>query len=476
MNTKQPKTLLLQRVFVLTAVWLTGCGSTGSTSPNLAEAPRCTILASSFAINPVVDSVLVSERTDPSTTHGFTRFREISAPRGNPAVGFTPDIYGVSEAWTRNSVGSVVVRAQAHPARRPIAGDFKGSAWTIHTQDARGAWSIPIAGGSANQGNELDDAAVGSVTVPQLMPVGLASPQVFGCAGVRSEDDSVRSTWLIQITPADAAAGTPSQVRGIQDVLNGDDRFIGNPSVPLGGVGPNVPPTPRINGLPGNPVREGSVKCAMMQFEDNVASRELHMLAIRNGVLHHSMASNFTTATRSTGLTFNRFNTVSTWGDVGHALGGGFGNIVDAVMVARPNAVSVFFVAESGGTFKLWHAVRFSANGGSWRVADDVFGKIGIFPRGRIDKFRVAAGMCPTMGQPYTSELVYAMWVGDQDIQIGRVVSTPRHWVAGVDGIYSHLFDLSRLKGGTSDANRQMHIDDMHIVARPFADDARASP
>lgn len=476
MRARLPRVVFVQAAAALGVAMLTGCGSTGGTSPNLAETPMCTILASSIMLNPLSAMALVSERTDSTTPHGFTRFRGIAVPRGNPAVGFTPDNYGISEAWTRNTAGSVVVRGQSHPARRGNTGPFSASAWTINTQDARGIWSPPIRTLSAQRGSEIDDPVAGSLTTPQLMPVGIATPQVFGCAGERSEDEAVRSTWLIEVTPANSRSGTQARVDLIQDLLNGDDRFVRNPSVPLGGIGPNVPPTPRINGLPGHPVREGSVKCTMMQFEDDVATRELHMVALRNGMLYHSMASNFSAATRSTGLTFSRFNTVSTWGDVGGALGGNFGNIVDVALVARPNAVSVFFVAESGGTYKLWHAVRFSAHGGSWRPADDVFAKIGIFPRGRIDKFRIAAGMCPTLENPYSSELVYAMWVGDRDLHIGRMVSTPRQWTADVHGIYSHLFDLSRLKGGTSDTSRQSRIENMQILARPFRDDAHASP
>lgn len=476
MSRVHAKTLLFQGAIVFSVAGLVGCSSTGGTSPNLAEVPRCTILKSHFAENPVVNGASASERTDPSTTHGFTRFRNISEPRGNPAVGFTPDVYGISEAWTRNSTGSVVVRAQSHPARRGTTGPFSASAWTLNAQDARGAWSAPIRTLSAQRGNEVDTPTAGSLTTPQLMPVGVANPQVFGCAGLRSQDEAVRSTWLIEVTTANPAAGTSAGVDLIQDMLNGDDRFV--PNAPGILIGPANPPSPRIIGRPGNPVSDGSVKCAMMQFQDNVASRELHMLAIRNGVLYHSMASNFglTTASSGSGSPFNRFNTVSTWGDVGQALGGGFGNIVDATMVARPNAVSVFFVAESGGTYKLWHAVRFSSSGGSWRAADDVFGKIGIYPRGRLDRFRVAAGLCPTLENPYTSELVYAMWIGEDELKIGRVVSTPRHWAAGVDGIYSHLFGLSHLTGGTSDTSRLSRIENIQILARPFSDISRASP
>jgi hypothetical protein len=452
---------------------LAGCDTTGRAIAGIAVAPMCTIHAVTFNASSQVDVALVSERTSENVNHGFTRFRGIGGPRGNAALGFTSDVYGISEAWSRNSAGSVVYRAQAHPARRPIAGDFNASAWSINTQDARGTWSSVIAGGTANQGNELDTPAAGGLTVPQLMPVGLANPQVFGCAGARSQDDVVRTTWLIEVTAANATAGTPSRVGTIQDLLTGDDRFVRNPSVPLGGIGPNVPPTPTITNRPGDPVREGSVTCAMAQFEDDIATRELHMLAIRNGVLHHSMASNFGPATRSTGATFNRFRNVSAWGDVGQALGGRFGTIVAATMVGQPRAVHVFFVAESGGLHKLWHAVRFSANGGSWRPADDVLALNTAFPRGRNAAFRIAAGKCPVAGQPQESELVYAMWTDDPDIRIGRIVSTPRQWAANIFGTHSQLFDLSALIGANADPAQRSTVNSLVINTRPFRDDAR---
>jgi hypothetical protein len=472
-STKQPLPVFFQYVAAFSVALLTGCDTTGGRTANIPVAPMCTIHAVTFNASSQVEVALVSERTNPNVSHGFTRFRGIGVPRGNSAVGFTSDVYGISEAWSHNSAGSVVYRAQAHPARRPVSGDFNASAWSINTQDARGAWSSVIAGGTANQGNELDTPAMGGLTVPQLMPVGLANPQVFGCAGARSEDDAVRTTWLIQVTASNAAAGNPSRVSTIQDLLTGDDRFVRNPSVPLGGIGPNVPPTPRITNRPGDPVREGSVTCAMTQFEDDTATRELHMLSIKNGVLHHSMANNFGPATRSTGLTFNRFLTVSAWGDVGQALGGGFGNIVAAAMVGQPRAVHVFFVAESGGLHKLWHAVRFSANGGSWRPADDVLAINTAFPRGRNAAFRVAAGMCPLADKPQESELVYAMWTDDPDIRIGRIVSTPRQWAANIFGTHSQLFDLSALIGANADPARSSTINSMVIGARPFRDDAR---
>lgn len=473
---KQPPSVIFQGVAAFSVAFLAACASTGGGTATVPVAPMCTILAVDFEINPKVDVALVSERTDPAVSHGFTRFRAIGTPRGNPAVGFTPDVYGISEAWSRNSAGPVVYQAQAHPARRPASGDFNASAWSIQTQDAAGTWSPVIATFSANRGNEQDDPAAGGLTVPQLMPVGVANPQVFGCAGARSEDNAVRTTWLIEAMAPNAAAGTRGDVMFIQDLLNGDDRFVRNAPGPL--IGPANPPTPTITGRPGNPVREGSVQCAMTQLEDNLATRELHMLAISNGVLFHIMASDFGPATSSPGSTFNRFRAVSQWAEVGQALGGGFGNIVAATLVAsHPTAISVFFVAESGGRYSLWHAVRFSANGGSWRPADDVLRLNGGHPSGAGFPFHVAAGTCPVLGQPQDSVLVYAMWDNDHRIiWFGRFASTPREWLPGLQGNYSALFDLSRRLAGTSDTSRHDTIQNLVIVAGPFRDDARPPP
>jgi hypothetical protein len=461
---------MVQCFAACSAAFLTACTSTGGTTASVPVAPMCTILAVNFSSNPQLDMAFVSERTDSTVNHGFARFRQIASPRGNSAVGSVNDVYAISEAWSRNSAGPVVYRAQAHPAPRRTPSDFKASAWSINTQDARGTWSTPIGPFSANSGNEEDAPAAGGLTGPQLMPVGVANSQVFGCAGARSADNAVRSTWLIEATAGNAATGTRGDVMLIQDLLSGDDRFVPNAPGPL--IGPSTPPTPTITGRPGHPVREGAVQCAMTQLEDNLATRELHMLAISNGVLYHSMANNFGPAATAPGGA--RFRAVSQWGDVSQALGRSFGNIIAAAIVGRPTSVEVLFVAESGGLHKLWRATRFSGSG-SWRPADDVFVLNDTWISGRIRPFRVAAGMCPALEDPQSSELIYTMWseVGDdREVALGRIVSTPRTWFPGMHGIYSHFFGLSQLIGQPS-ASRQDTINSMVIVARPFADDAR---
>ncbi len=477
MSMKQTASMLVQGFGALGMILLTGCGSTPGGRATVPVAPMCTMHAVIFSVNPPDSRVLVSERTNPNSNHGFTRFRIIAGPRGNTAVGFTPDVYGFSEAWSHNTAGSVVYRAQAHPARRGNTGPFSASAWSLNTQDATGRWSPTSRVFSAQRGTEQDSPPVGGMTVPQLMPVGLATPQVFGCAGERSQDEAVRTTWLIEATASNPATGTPGAptIDFVQDLLSGDDRFVPNAPGPL--RGPANPPAPRITDRPGMPVRDGTVQCAMTQFEDDVSTRELHMVAIRNGVLHHSMANNFgeVRANAGTGFAFNRFRTVSTWGDVGQALGGGFGNIIDVAVVARPRALHVFFVAQSGSSTRLWHAVRFSAGGGSWRPADDVLTLNGAHPSGAGFPFRIAAGLCPQVGQPQQTELVYTLW-NDRlgAMWTARVVSTPQQWLPGLQGTYSPLIDIAPLRGGN--ATNPASIDSMVIGTRPFRDDARPPP
>lgn len=463
------------RIVIGCALLLVSCATTGKSpppTPTVVVAPMCILLATTTMINPTSDVTTVSERTDPTAFHGFRRLHAMSGPRGNSTVGFRPEVYGTDEAWLRNPFAPAVFRAQSHPARRPNSNDFAGSAWSITAQNASGVWSRVLTVGSANPGNDRDDPVAGGMTTPQLMPVGLANPQMFACAGERSEDDRVRTTQLIEVTP--------TGITPIQDLLSGDDRFVPNTPGPL--RGPADPPTPTIRNLPGNPVRDGRVECAMTQLEDDVASRELHMLAISNGVLYHSMANNFGTATTGNGLTFNRFNTVSPWGDVGQALGGGFGNVVHATLVSRPRSVSVFFVAQKNNVFRLWHAVRFSAGAGSWRPADDVLALTGGNANGVVDPFRVAAGVCPMFGEeatgarPDETELVYVMYRPDRVMTGGRIVSTTRQWSVGLPGNYSPLSDMTKLMSTTSDTTRNHTLEKLVITTRPFADNAVPPP
>ena len=215
-------------------------------------------------------------------------------------------------------------------------------------------------------------------------------------------------------------------------------------------------------------MRDGSVQCAMRQAGDDVTTRELHMLTIFKGVLYHSMASNFSPA-GSDGVTFNRFNTMTPWTDVSRVIGN-FGTIVSSTIVAsRPYAVSVLFVAESGGRYRLFHAVRFSPSG-TWRPTDDVLAQNGSAASSGFP-FQIAAGVCPTLGQPHEPELVYATWNDLGQVSVGRIVASPQTWSTGLTGTYSPTSVINL--GGDPSASR---IQSLAITARPFSENARATP
>lgn len=469
-----------------TSTLFVACTTTGSGSRTVPITPMCTILCDVWDQGSSWHGqVLVSERTDPSVPHNFAAFRPMSPPLGNPLISFTtsaigvPSTYAISEAWLRGR--HEVHRAQATPAKRATESgpDFYGSAWNITAQNASGIWSS-VGTGTANAGHELDTPELGALTVPQLMPVGLASPQMFGCAGGRAENDGSRTTWLIESIARRPAPGVMERINFIQDLLNGDNYFVANrpltPS-PLGpSVGPPTPPTPTMSG-PGDQTGNGSVQCAMSQVDDNIATRELHMLAIRGGILYHSMASNFGPVTDGNGWGFNRFLDVSGWGDVGQVLGGGFGNITSAAIVARFSSINVFFIAASGGRYRLWHTVRFPS--GSWRPPVDVLSRSGDAPNGSLESYYdVYAGICPTFGatvwDAQNTELLVVLPGGRSELQVIRVVSAPREWKPGVTGVYS---PLERLEiPANSRNNNAFHPRNVVVTVRPFRDNATPPP
>jgi hypothetical protein len=215
----------------------------------------------------------------------------------------------------------------------------------------------------------------------------------------------------------------------------------------------------------------------MRQFEDDVTTRELHLVTVQRGVLYHSVASNFSTATTGNGFTFNRFNTVTPWTDVSQAVGN-LGNVISAAIVAsRPSAVSLFIVAESAGRYRLYHAVRFSPSG-SWRPVDDVFALNGATLNGFSFPVKVAAGVCPVLGRSFESELVYATWDEHGFVRVGRVVPTAQQWEPGNNSIYSPLSEVAQFSPVTTGRfTRTEHsIQSLSVAARPFSDEARPTP
>ena len=433
--------------------------------------PTCTILAVNSLKNPPNDTPLSSRRAPGAqfATGGFTLFTSLNGPHGNVPVAGNNNAYGISEAWFRRPGNATVVRAQSHGAPRRGATDSLASAWSIRAQDAAGNWGPVFAEGTANRGDEIDDSPTGALTVPQLMTVGTANPQMFACAGLRTQDNTGRSTWLIEIFPPNTASAVAGRFDGVQDVLYGDDRFLPNAPGPL--RGPANPPSPRVAG-PGDQARNGHAQCAMTQQDDDLTTRELHMVVVVQGRLYHSMASGFGPARDDNGLVVtNRFSAISPWAEVSPALGVNFGTIESATLTAsRPRAISIIFEAvDAGGRHRLWHAARLSTGGGSWRPADDVTAASGASLTGLVESWNVASGMCPSFdGVPNApDELVYLTW-NNTSMHVGRVVSTPRTWEPGITGIYSPLERIPRALTLPDDPTRQNVAQSVRLFGRPF--------
>lgn len=458
----------LAMVTLVGATLVAGCGSTGGGPSGPATwpvNPFCSVMIAETIDAPRIRQVMSTTRTDQAAANHFTRVS--GRVRLNPFVVNDNESYGWSEVWFRRVTAPVVIRATSHPAPRSSS-DNQASRWALDMQDLTGAWSAaPFATGSANAGNEIDDATAGALTTPQLMSVGVANPQVFACAGTRTEDNALRTTSLFEVVVPPPGTTAPS-TRFIQDLLYGDDRFVPNRSGPL--IGPANPPTPRVAGV-GDQAGDGAVLCAMTQVDDDVTTRQLHMIARRNGGLYLSVADQFGTATSESGATSLRFSRVSPWQDVGQALGGAYGQVVSAAIVAsRPAAVSILFVAQTGAQYRTYHAVRFSS--GVWRPTDDVLAlRDGTGAIGALSPFNVAAGMCPMY--PETSadrgdEIVYVLWRDNDFASVGRIISTSRTWPnSSITGIYS---PMSRLDGLMRSVNptRNHRLTRFSIAARPF--------
>jgi hypothetical protein len=288
------------------------------------------------------------------------------------------------------------------------------------------------------------------------MPVGYTSPLMFACAGGRTADDAERTTLLYEVT-------NPSGIVFHQDLLNGDAKGYRGPD---GLATANI--LPMVSG-PGDPIRKGIVQCATVQQGDDAATRELHMIAIQNGALYHSLANNYSPV--QTFQAMSRFHTVSSWGNVGAVLGGNFGNITSAAIVAHPSAISVFFVGELGGVYRLWHTVRFSSDG-SWRPAKDVLALSGE-PLGRTAPFLVSAGICPELGAAVwdesTTETLVALRLSVAPPAVGviRVAKTARQWAPGVNGFYSPMRTIP-----TGPMGSTFLLRNVSVAARPFRDNA----
>ena len=408
-NVRCPKVSVVRAVvLVCTFTLLAACQPSRTRTPVVPVTPMCTILCevSSTSVISWNGRVFVSDRTDPAVGHNFAAFRAMSRPLGNPDIGFTnptgvPDTYGISEAWMHWPGAPEVYRAQATPAFRTTVAtpDVWGSAWNIRVQDQSGAWSDVLFRGTANRGDEGDAPEVGAITVPRFMPVGLANLEMFACAGSRTQDNAERTTWLIAVTAPNTARGTQGSIRYIQDLLSGDDRWLppsGRP--PLSGTAPPRRPTPPVSG-PGNPIRTGSVMCGMTQLDDDVTTRELHMLAIDGGRLYHSMASNFGPFTDEWGFTPNRFRTVSPWETSGRHWAA-----ASATSSARRSSLTRRRSASSSWPIPAADATVYGTPCDSLRAAGrggppgDVLALSGDAANGTVYPFHVSAGICPEFG------------------------------------------------------------------------------
>ena len=362
--------------------------------PRCRSPPFCSIVESQSFINPPLHESNSTERLDATTANHFNRIHDTSGPRNNPFIFNNTDLYAVDEVWLHRA-SAAVVRASVHPANRVNTTDGLASAWSFRFRRFRQVVGRPRQGQRERRERRGRWQAAARM-VPQLMTVGSATTEVFACAGGRTEDNTGRTTWLLEVTPpatATSATNPGVTVMSIQDVISGTITLCEHPE-PLHG------PTLRRRTCTGPAMpRTTALQCAMTQVGDNVATRELHMIALYNGVLYHSMASNFSTPTSDPNGNFKRFASISPWASVTQALGGTFSNVVSAIVASRQSADQRVLRREGRGAdtaHKNYHAVRFSANGGSWRPVDDVLALregAGAIPG--FTAFNVAAGMCP---------------------------------------------------------------------------------
>jgi hypothetical protein len=206
----------------------------------------------------------------------------------------------------------------------------------------------------------------------------------------------------------------------------------------------------------------------MRQVNDDLTTRELHMILVANGHLYHSVASNWGTATDGNGNPFSRFRTVSSWADVEQALGLNYGPVSSAAVVAKPSGISLFFTAASGGVYKVWHTQRRSSDG-AWQPAKDVLALSGDAPNGTVYQLNVAASRCPRNGASVwdesTTETVLALWGGptQKEVLVIRAStdgSTFSAWRGVPVGAMSGPFYLRNVR----------------VTVRPFRDDGTAFP
>jgi hypothetical protein len=449
------------------------CGGGSGGGSTIAINPACTILCEvgDQTVGRWNGRVFVSEQTSATEPSHFAPFRAMSPPLGNPPVLVNstgvPDTYAVSEVWQHFLDSPVVFRAQATPETRHTddgTTDSFASSWTLDVQDAMGAWSH-VGSGQASNGTDPDSPETGALYVPQLMAVGVANPQVFACAGLKTEDGRARTTRLIEAI-ANPSRGIKASAPRIQDLLYGDKYFKPLPPDVLAPSPPQTPPTPPVGGA-GDSSKWGEItQCAMHQVGDDLQSRQLHMILVNNGHLYYSVANDWGTANDGNGTPFSRFRAVSPWADVEQEIGVNYGPISSAAIVAQPAGVSYFFTAASGGgRYRIWHVLK--RPDGTWRPAQEVLALSGDAPNGSVYALNVTAARCPKyeagVWDEASTETVLAIWGGpaQKEVLVIRTDgSSYSPWRGLAQGAMSGPFYLRNVR----------------VAVRPFADNGVAFP
>ena len=452
-------------------------------TPTIAIEPGCAIHANVNLTGPgriaVNGSPFTAFRTGADTD--FSAFIATGGPIGDPSTGL-PDTFALREAWQHQPIGAKVYRGQVVPATRILNNnrDFNNRRWVVDVQDAKLGWKGPVKSTSLVLDNTspLRSDGFGSdpadeQMMPQFMAVGQAVPEMFFCAGERTADDANPTTWLFQSTPPDAN-GTGGN-RFVQDILNGDNILRQNATV-AGAPLPGTMGRPRPSiGAPGAPISTGHVSCAMTQSADNIATRVLHVLAVHDGKLLHSVLTDFGAVTDGDTPPFstvNRFRAVTPWAEVQPQWGVDIGHVGNFSAVVKGQALHVFIVARTTSALRLWHTVRF--NSGQWTAPRDVWRESGDAFNGSAYPFRVSAGVCPSPGASVwndaNTETVLALLGGPSggELLSMRVVSQPQLWVNGrFPSVYSPWRTLAP-GAMTQIPPASFFVRSVSVTARPF--------
>ena len=490
---------------------LVGCSSGPSSQTPPDPQPRaidamCVLDADVFTTTVTgLNQKVFSAPRDSTSNSTFGDFRPIAGPFGNSSLGNTnldnlPSVYAISETWFRGIVFNEAVRADVEPAFRTDATGERvngetssgtGVRWDVFAQDFTGAWKgmFPNFRHSAYKSDEfaVGDQPTTIAQLPQWMHTGEASPQLFFCAGEITTDGAESTTSLFEYTPVGRNSRARPDIMEIQDVLNGDDRFVPDPppDPPLGGRRV-APPVPGISAPTPGMIFNQIVQCAMTQNGDDVTSRRLHLVTINGSQLLHAMLSNFGPVTQlsSTGSTstFSRFRTISPWQEIrGRFPAISFGSLdhVAAVATGRDNILQIFFVAHGNdGRYRLWHTTRFDNDFFSTPV--DVLSASGDSNTGTIYDMPITASFCPapdnrTPTLAEVGEEIVLTWnnLDLRSILVQEVVRYPANLGHGEGGlcvltIEGRAAEWPRAQGRTGKRSQHECATDTHQPAALF--------